>query len=72
MKKKRMALKGYAGVKTAKYLFRHPIRGTRNLLALRGLKSLVMTRRAAYVGAVAVSTAVAMPLAIRAARNSER
>jgi hypothetical protein len=72
MKKKRLALKAVAGMKVTKYLLRHPVRGTRNLLALRGLRSLVMTKRAAVVAVAAATTAVAVPLAVRASRNSER
>jgi len=72
MKKKRIAVKTFAGLKMAKYLIRNPVRGTKNLLALQGLRSLVMTKRAAVVAAAAVTTAVAVPLALRAARNSGR
>jgi hypothetical protein len=72
MKKKRLALMAVVGMKATKYLLRHPVRGTRNLLALRGLMSLVMTKRAAAVAVAAATTAVAVPLAVRAARNSER
>ena len=72
MKKKRIAVRTFTGLKMAKYLIRNPVRGTKNLLALQGLRSLVMTKRAAVVAAAAVTTAVAVPLALRAARNSER
>ena len=51
-----------------KYLLRHPLKGTRNLLALRGAKSLVTKRGAAVTAAVA-TTAVAVPVAIWAARK---
>jgi hypothetical protein len=69
MSKKRMALKTFAGVKVANYLFRHPLRGTRNLLALQGARSLVMTKRVAYATAIGVTTAVAIPLVIRAVKG---
>ncbi|UCC26702.1 MAG: hypothetical protein JSU98_06245 [Gemmatimonadales bacterium] len=45
------------------YLLRHPIRGPRNLLALRGAKSLLKTRGAAVTGAALATAAVALPLA---------
>jgi hypothetical protein len=71
MKKKRMAIRLWAGLEGGKYLLRHPWKGTRNLLALRGMKSIFWTKRAAVVTAATAATAVAVPLAIRAARNSE-
>jgi hypothetical protein len=72
VKKTRTAVKTFAGLKMAKYLFKNPVRGTKNVLALQGLRSLAMTKRAALITAAAVTTAVAVPLALRAARNSER
>jgi hypothetical protein len=62
-------LKGFAGWKAMKYMLRHPIKGPRNLLALKGAKSMV-TRRNAAVTAALATTAVAVPLAVRAMRNS--
>ena len=70
MKRKRLALKAVAGMKVMKYLLRHPVRGTRNLLALRGLRSILPSKRVAVVTAAAATTAVAVPLAVRAAKNS--
>jgi hypothetical protein len=49
----------------ATYLLRHPLRGPRNLLALRGAKSLLKSRGMA-VTAAAATTAVAIPLAVKA------
>ena len=61
MKKKtlgRMAmLVAYVKAPKVTYLMRHPLRGTRNLLAIRGAKSLLKSRGAA------VTAAVARPLA---------
>ncbi len=51
------------------YVLRHPIRGPRNLLALRGAKSLLKTRGAAVTAAAMATTAVAVPLAAWALRN---
>jgi hypothetical protein len=50
------------------HLLRHPIKGPKNLLALRGAKSLLKTRGAALTAAVA-TTALTLPLAARALRN---
>lgn len=50
------------------YLLRHPISGSKNLLALRGAKSLLKTRGAAMTAAT-VATAVAAPFAIKALKN---
>jgi hypothetical protein len=62
-------LKGFAGWKAMKYMLRHPIKGPRNLLALKGAKSL-FTRRSAAVMAAVATTAVAVPIAVRAMRSS--
>jgi hypothetical protein len=51
------------------HLVRHPIKGPKNLLALRGAKSLIMTRAAA-ITAAAATTALAVPLAVKAWRNN--
>lgn len=48
----------------ATYLLRHPIKGSRNLLMLRGARSLLRTRGAA-VTAAAAATAVAVPVAVK-------
>ncbi|MEX2467329.1 MAG: hypothetical protein WD995_10495 [Gemmatimonadota bacterium] len=50
--------------KTLRYVLRHPLDGTRNLLALRGAKSLV-TKKSAAVTAVVAATAIAVPMAMR-------
>lgn len=68
--KKTTAFKGFAGWKTMKYLLRHPINGTRNLLALKGAKSMITPKRAAVTAAVA-TTAVAVPIAVRAMKDSD-
>ncbi len=52
------------------HVLRHPIKGPKNLLALRGAKSLLKTRGAAMTAA-AVTTMVAAPLAIRAWMRSD-
>lgn len=67
--KKMRAVKGFVGYKTLRYLLRHPLRGPRNLLALRGAKSLITSRGAAVTAAV-TTAAVAVPLALRAVKNS--
>lgn len=51
------------------YLLRHPIKGPRNLLALRGAKSLLKTRGAAVTAAAVATTAVAVPLAVKAMKD---
>ena len=51
------------------YLLRHPIRGPRNLLALRGAKSLLKTRGAMVTAAALATTAVAVPLAVKAMKE---
>lgn len=42
----------------ATYLLRHPLKGTRNLLMLRGARSLLGTRTAAVTAAAAVAVPV--------------
>lgn len=51
------------------YLLRHPLKGPRNLLALRGAKSLLKTRGAAITAAALATTAVAVPLVMRSGRD---
>jgi len=48
----------------ASYVLRHPIKGTRNLLMLRGAKSMLQTRGAALTAAAA-ATAIAVPVAAK-------
>ena len=68
--KKTTPLKGFLRWKILKYVLRHPINGPRNLLALKGAKSMVTRKRAAVTAAVA-TTAVAVPLAVRAMRSPD-
>ncbi len=49
------------------YLLRHPLKGTRNLLMLRGARSLLGTRKAAVTAAAAVAVPVTAWLLARAA-----
>lgn len=52
------------------YLLRHPVKGPRNLLALRGAKDLLKTNRTALAAAaVAATAAVAAPLTVKALRK---
>ncbi|HSG49426.1 MAG TPA: hypothetical protein VLA43_16520 [Longimicrobiales bacterium] len=73
MKKKTLGriAKYWAMVKAPRltYLLRHPIRGPRNLLALRGAKSLLKTRGAKVTAAALATTAVAVPLAMKAMKE---
>jgi hypothetical protein len=66
----RMAvLLAYVKAPKVTYLVRHPLRGARNLLAIRGAKSLLKSRGVVVTAAVA-TTAVAVPLAVLALRES--
>lgn len=60
-----------AAVKAPKatYLLRHPVKGTRNLLMLRGARSLLGTRKAAVAAAAVVAVPVTAWLLGRAASN---
>lgn len=51
----------------ATYLLRHPLKGTRNLLMLRGARSLLGTRKAAATAAAAIAVPVTAWLIGRAA-----
>ncbi len=51
------------------YVLRHPLKGTRNLLMLRGARSLLATRKAAVTAAAAVAVPVTAWLLGRAASN---
>lgn len=70
MKSLRRVARFVAFVKAPKltHVLRHPIKGPRNLLALRGAKSLLKTRGAALTAAAA-TTALALPLAVKALKN---
>lgn len=46
------------------YLVKHPIKGPKNLLALRGARSLMKTRGAALAAAGVALGAAAVPLAV--------
>ena len=50
----------------ATYLMRHPLKGTRNLLMLRGARSLLGRRKAAVTAAAAVAVPVTAWLVSRA------
>lgn len=64
------AVTRFARMKTLKYVLRHPFKGTRNLLALRGARSLVTKKGAAVTAAVA--TAAAVPFAVLRARGKKK
>jgi len=52
------------------YFLRHPLKGPRNLLALRGAKSLLKTNSTAITAAAVAATAVvAAPLTVKALRK---
>ena len=51
------------------HLVRHPIKGTKDLLALRGAKSLMDTRGVKMTAAAVATAAMAVPLAVKALRN---
>lgn len=51
------------------YLLRHPLKGPKNLLALRGAKSILKTRGAAVAAAAVATAAVATPLAVKAFKH---
>ena len=51
------------------YLLRHPVKGPKNLLALRGIKSLLKTRSAAIAAAAVATTAIATPIAMKILRR---
>jgi len=54
----------------AAYLVKHPLRGPKNLLALRGALSLLRTRTAAITAGVAAGAA-AVPLALHFRRKHQ-
>jgi hypothetical protein len=62
---------GYAKAPKATYLVKHPVEGTRNLLALRGARSLLKGRAGAIAAGVAASAA-AVPLAIFMGKKIKR
>lgn len=68
MLKKLASLVGYTKAPRATYLLKHPVKGPKNLLALRGAKSLMKTRGAAIAAGVAAGAA-ALPLALMARKK---
>lgn len=68
MIKKLTSLLGYMKAPKTTYLIKHPIKGPKNLLALRGARSLARTRGAAIAAGVAAGAA-AIPLALLARRK---
>lgn len=68
MLKKIASLVGYTKAPRATYLLKHPVKGPKNLLALRGAKSLMKTRGAAIAAGVAAGAA-ALPLALMARKK---
>lgn len=57
-------LVGYAKSPKITYLVNHPIKGPKNLLALRGARSLMKTRGAALAAAGVALGAAAVPVAV--------
>lgn len=55
---------GYAKAPKATFMLRHPVKGTKTLLAVKGAKGLVTTRAGAALGAM-----VAVPLTLAAMRG---
>ena len=64
MIKKIATMVGYAKVPRATFVMKHPVKGTKALLAAKGLKGLVTTRAGAVLGA-AVALPVVLALASR-------
>ena len=60
-------LVGYTRAPKATFLIRHPVKGTKALVAAKGLKGLVTTRAGATLGAM-----IALPVGIWAARGMAR
>ena len=58
---------GYAKAPKATYMLRHPIKGTKALIAVEGAKGLVTTRAGAALGGM-----VALPLGMVAWRRRRR
>ena len=64
MPSKLAKLVGYAKAPKATYMVRHPIKGTKALIAVKGVKGLVTTRAGAVLGGM-----VAVPLGLMALRR---
>ncbi len=58
---------GYAKAPKATYMLRHPVKGTKALLAAKGAKGLVTTRAGA-----ALAGMVAVPVGVAAIRRRRR
>lgn len=67
MLNKLATLTAFAKAPRATYMLRHPLRGTKRIIFLRGLRSMITPRAGATLGA-----AVAIPLAVRAVRSRNR
>jgi hypothetical protein len=52
------------------YLIQHPVKGPKNLLALRGAKALLTTRTAKVAAAAVATTVVALPMVAKVVRNA--
>jgi hypothetical protein len=69
MPSKIASLVGYPKVPAAKYMLRHPVKGTKALVAAKGAKGLVTTPAGAVLGGL-----VAVPLSLlllKRRRNSD-
>lgn len=64
MFKKIATMVGYAKAPKATFVAKHPVKGTKALLAAKGAKGLFTTRAGALIG-----TVVALPLGFLAARK---
>jgi hypothetical protein len=60
-------LVGYSKAPRATFVMRHPVKGTRALVAAKGIKGLVTTRAGAALSAMAL-----LPVGIWAARGLAR
>ncbi len=68
MMKKLTSLLGYMKAPRATYLAKHPVKGPKNLLALRGARSMLKTKGAAVTAGI-VAGAAAIPMAILARKK---
>lgn len=64
MPSKLASLVGYAKAPKATFMLRHPVKGTKTLLAAKGAKGLFTTRAGAVLGGI-----VAIPLGLIAMRG---
>lgn len=64
------SLLGYAKAPKTTYLLKHPIKGPKNLLALRGARSLLQDKGATIAAAAGLAVgAAAIPVAMRRRRK---